>query len=180
MSERDIALKFRTFSRHEKTCIRQDVKRFEKIGRDHGCGTLDEYVEYVAERTRRDDGGFLTQRSFELFRGLGAYFGDQLLRNTTMSRVACDVLSHHPKHHVTVIMAESNPGWLISDVLTNQNVIVPSLMTEHVFPLSPWINSLDEIFDQIIDWNQGYLGIDDLGTASVFGEDLEPLNFLAA
>lgn len=180
MPDRTMTLKYRTFSRREKTCIRQDVKRFEKIGRDHGCTTFDEYVEFVAERTRRDDDGFLTQKSFELFRGLGAYFGDQLLDHTTMTRVACDIQGFHPEDNSIVVMAESNPGWLISDVVRDQNVIVPYLMTEQVFPITPWRDSLDDVFDQIIDWNQGYLFKEDLGTACVFGEDLEPFEFRAA
>src|SRR5699024_11614235 len=81
----------RKFTRREKTIIRQDVKRFEKIGRDHGCTTLEEYAEYVTERTHRDADGYLTQKSFGLFRALGAYFGEQLLYNTTMTRATCNV-----------------------------------------------------------------------------------------
>jgi hypothetical protein len=179
MFDEVVDLSFRGFSRREKTIIRQDVKRFEKIGRDHGCTLLDEFVEYVAERTKRDDEGYLTQKSFILFRGLGAYFGDQLIRHTMMGRFACDVRVHGSNNDTMTVMAQANPGWLVSDVMLDQHVIVPYLMTEHVFPTG-WAPSLDDIFDQLIDWNQGYLIKEELDTTCVFGEDLEPVNFYAA
>ena len=180
MFDRSTKFIAREFSRGEKTCIRQDVKRFEKIGRDHGCATLDNYADFVTERTRRDDEGFLTQKSFELFRGLGAYFGHQLLQNTTLSRIACDVQPKGSHGHLTAAIAEANPGWLVADIHLNQYVIVPYLIVECVFPTSPWLDSLDDIFDQIIDWNHGYLSLEDIATIWVFGHDREPADNLAA
>lgn len=180
MPKKQVTLRFRKFSRREKTSIRQDVKRFEKIGRDHGCCTLDDYVEFVALRTRRDDDGFLTQKSFELFRGLGSYFGDQLLHNTTMIRVGCDIQPDDPEDYLTPLMAKAHPGWLLSDLLMDQQVIVPYLMAEHVFPTTPWSASLDDVFDQLIDWNQGYLSIEEVETSSLWGDDIDPLDSYAA
>ena len=51
----DTTLRIREFTRREKTCIRQDVKRFEKIGRDHHCNSLEDYVDFVRERIRFTD-----------------------------------------------------------------------------------------------------------------------------
>ena len=81
----------RAFTRREKTIIRQDVKRFEKIGRDHRCVSLEDYANFVADRMKTDDHGGLTPKSFELFRGLVAYFGDQLLYETTLARLTGEV-----------------------------------------------------------------------------------------
>lgn len=47
MPHQKIEFSVRTFSRREKTCIRQDVKRFEKIRRGHGCEVLDDFVEFL-------------------------------------------------------------------------------------------------------------------------------------
>lgn len=170
----------RKFTRREKTIIRQDVKRFEKIGRDHGCTTLEEYAEYVAERTHRDADGYLTQKSFELFRALGAYFGEQLLYNTTMTRATCNVQVRKADDRLTQDMVASNPGWLLADMKVKQSVIVPYVMIERLFPVSPWTESLDDLLDQIIDWNHGYLLQEEINTAWVAGYDLEPVGFLAA
>ncbi len=180
MRQHRLALMVRDFSRREKTSIRQDVKRFEKIGRDHGCRTLDDYVEFVTERTRRDEEGNFTQRSFELFRGLGAYFGQRLMDETTLSRLAADVSPGAQHEDLTQQMVEANPGWLLADFFQDQFVTVPFLLTDHIFANSWGQASLDDLFDELIDWNHGYLSKDDVEAAGLFGSDVVPDLFLAA
>src|SRR5699024_719574 len=172
--------RFRNFTRREKTSIRQDVKRFEKIGRDHGCDSFDDYAEYVRERTKRDDEGFLLQKSFELFRGFGAYFGDQLIRATSMTRTACNMTLDGLGSEVFAEMVEHNPGWMVADMRLPQMVVVPYLISEQLFVDDPWPTALDDIFDQIIDWNLGYLDQLEIDSAWVIGVDLEPVRYSAA
>ena len=174
------AISPRALTRREKTCIRQDVKRFEKIGRDHGCTSFEDYAEFVGERTRRDDEGFLPQKSFELFRGLGAYFGDQLLDETTMTRSTGDLRAHEPHDTLAQQIVANHPGWLLVDHLTDQSVIIPCIMTQRIFSANYWSASLDDIFDELVDWNQGYLTNDDVQTPWVSGPDLEEIDLWAA
>lgn len=97
-----------------------------------------------------------------------------------MSRIPSDVRRVNPADEVTSVMAQTNPGWLMANLWMDQLIIVPYLMTEHVFAPTPWCNSLDEVFDQIIDWNHGYLSIDDIESPSIQGTDIDPLTFYAA
>ena len=170
----------RAFTRREKTCIRQDVKRFQKISRDHGCATFEDYAEFVYERTRRDDEGHLTQKSFELFRGLGAFFGDQLLDETTMSRGTANVEKDESPEALAHLIVANYPGWLLLDHLTGQSVVIPFIMSQRIFTSNYWTASLDDIFDEIVDWNHGYLTVDEVQTPWIAGPDLEAVNLWAA
>lgn len=170
----------RAFTRREKTCIRQDVKRFHKISRDHGCTTFEHYAEFVFERTRRDEEGHLTQKSFELFRGLGAFFGDQLLNETTMSR-STGVLEQEDQQETLMQQIVANfPGWLVVDHLTDQSVLIPCIMSQRILTSNYWSASLDDIFDEIVDWNHGYLTVDEVQTPWIAGPDLEAVDLWAA
>lgn len=146
----DTTLRIREFTRREKTCIRQDVKRFEKIGRDHHCNSLEDYVDFVRERIRVTDEGGITTKSLLLIRGLIAYFGDRLIRQTTMERVAT-TLQH-------------TPGSLVRDPQTFQTVFIANLIFDHLIADDLWAPSLDEIMDELIDWNDGYLDTEDVQT----------------
>lgn len=57
---------------------------------------------------------------------------------------------------------------------------MPYLMAERVFPTTPWSASLDDVFDQLIDWNQGFLSIEEVETSSLWGDDIDPLDSYAA
>lgn len=179
-SEKILSVTPRAFTRREKTSIRQDVKRFQKIGRDHGCTVLEDYAEFVAERLRYQDNGDLTTKSFELIRGLGAYFGDALLDHTPMVRIAGEMHVNIPQGRDTENLMDSHPGWLLGDQITTQSVIVPLIITDRVTTSMQWTESLDDIFDEIVDWNQGYLTRDDIRTPWVLGPDLEVPAFWAA
>ena len=179
-SERIVSVIPRAFTRREKTCIRQDVKRFQKIGRDHGCAVLEDYAEFVAERLRYHEAGELTTRSVELIRGLGAYFGDLLLHYTTMVRVAGELrMTSEEKRSIRNVM-DTFPGWLVADQITTQSVMVPLIVHDRVTSSTYWTESLDDIFDEIVDWNEGYLTRDDVHTPWIFGPDLEMSDFWAA
>src|SRR5699024_8613217 len=111
--ERIVSVTPRAFTRREKTSIRQDVKRFQKIGRDHGCAVLEDYAEFVAERLRYDDTGILTYRSVELIRGLSAHFGDLLLHYTSMVRIAGEPRITNCENRTLHNFVETFPGWLV-------------------------------------------------------------------
>lgn len=170
----------RVFTRREKTTIRQDVKRFEKIGRDHGVITFDDYAFFVADRVKFDDGDKLTEKSFTLMRGLIAYFGEELLYETTLARLATDLSTHNQYQAVSESTWNALPGRLLVDRFAGQTVLVTNIIYDRVFPADRWPVSLDEIFDQIIDWNQGYLIRDEVDTKWVIGNDIEPEDYLAA
>lgn len=170
----------RPFTRREKTIIRQDVKRFQKIGRDHGCTLLEDYAEFVSERLRRDDEGNLTAKSFELVRGLGAHFGDLLLDYTPMTRVTGDLDVTYLSATEAKNIVDKHPGWLMVDQWTTQSVLIPFVIADRLLVSNYWAASLDDIFDEIVDWNQGYLTKDDLRTAWALGPDLEDADFWAA
>lgn len=178
--ERIVSVTPRAFTRREKTCIRQDVKRFQKIGRDHGCTVLEDYAEFVAERLRYNDTGILTTRSVELIRGLSAYFGDLLLHYTTMVRIAGEPRITNYESRTTRNFIETFPGWLVADQITTQSVMVPMIVYDRVTTSTFWTESLDDIFDEIVDWNEGYLTRDDVHTPWILGPDLEMSDFWAA
>lgn len=179
-SQKTVSVIPRAFTRREKTCIRQDVKRFQKIGRDHGCAVLEDYAEFVVERLRYHDDGDLTSRSFELVRGFGAYFGDLLLSYSPMVRIAGELRMTNPNGRLTENLMDSHPGWLLADQMTTQSVVVPLIITDRVTSSSYWAESLDDIFDEIVDWNQGYLSQDDIRTPWILGPDLEVPDLWAA
>lgn len=168
----------RAFTRREKTVIRQDVKRFEKIGRDHRCVSLEDYANFVVDRMKTDDNGALTPKSFELFRGLVAYFGDQLLYETTLARLAGEV--HIEGQGPLDALGGSIPGWLLADRFEDLHVLVEPLIYDRIFGHQQWPVPLDDLRDQIIDWSHGYLFTAEVETFWVFGEDMAPEEFLTA
>lgn len=170
----------REFTRREKTCIRQDVKRFEKIGRDHHCDTFEDYVDFVRNRLKFDEDEQLTLKSYELFRGLTAYFGDQLLRNTAFQRVAGEAWIRARDNTETQLGGNALPGWLLFDAGTGQLIYVSWIVLEQVLVAPYRSASLDDIFDEIIDWNHGYLLREDLHTSGVGGPDVGLEDYLAA
>lgn len=179
MNHVTLQLTMRPFTRREKTSIRQDSKRFHKIGRDHGCVTLDDYADFVSQRLRRDADGFLTQKSRDYLRGLGVYFGEQLMNESSLMRVAAGFTGQMADPVATAI-TEAQPGWFMADMLQNQFVMIPVAINEHVLGGSSWRDSLDDLLDQIVDWNLGYLSRDDLTTNAIVGSDIEPDLYLAA
>lgn len=170
----------RPFTRREKTLLRQDVKRFEKIGRDHGCVTMEDFANFVTDRLKYDEAGNLTEYSRKLFRGLVTYFGEQLQYNTTLARMANDVEIEKPCSTLGWAIFQDVPGWLLVDRFWNQSVVVVMIVAERIFRPNPWPTSLDDILDQIIDWNQGYIFIDEIETAWISGDDMEPEHDIAA
>lgn len=159
-------LRIREFTRREKTCIRQDVKRFEKIGRDHRCDSLEDYAHFVRERMKYSDTGEFTIKSLTLVRGLIAYVGDQLKRETNLERVMTTL--------------ELAPGWLLRDPDTFQTVFVGDVVIEYLITNDFWAPTLDEIIDELIDWNYGYLETEDLHTRHVWDPDTGLGAYLAA
>ena len=159
-------LRIREFTRREKTCIRQDVKRFEKIGRDHRCDSLEDYAYFVRERLRYTDQGEFTLKSLMLVRGLIAYVGDQLIRQTGLERV--------------ITTLQLAPGWLLRDPGTYQTVFVGDVVINHLITDDMWAPTLDEIVDELIDWNYGYLDKEDLSTDHVWDPDSGLSDYLAA
>lgn len=170
----------RAFTRREKTSIRQDVKRFEKIGRDHGCVTMEDYARFVSDRLKPNDQGGISPSSWGLIRGLAVYFGEQLLYNTTLARMAADFADEDPGVQLAIDWHEGNPGGLLVDRFAGQHVFVPSIILERLDESHRWPVSLDEILDQIIDWNHGYLFREEVETRFVIGEDIEPDASMAA
>lgn len=179
MSYVNFEVTLRPFTRREKTSIRQDAKRFHKIGRDHGCVTLDDYAEFVSQRLRHDAEGFLTQKSTDYLRGLGVYFGEQLMNESSLVRVAAELTGKLASPTAKEII-EGQPGWFMIDVLQDQCVLIPVAINEHVLGGPQWRNSLDDFLDQIVDWNLGYVSRDDLVTNALVGSDVEPDAYLAA
>lgn len=159
-------LQLREFTRREKTQLRQRVKRFEKIGRDHHCAVLEDYVNFVRDRFRVTDQKLPTDKSAELVLGLIAYVGDRLIRATDLERIA--------------VSDRVLPGGLIRDPNTFQTVFVDSLVLEQIVGFNRWVPSLDEIFDQLVDWNLGYLCKEDLQTTQVWDPEIGLQNYLAA
>lgn len=162
----DTTLRIREFTRREKTCIRQDVKRFEKIGRDHRCDSLDDYADFVRERLRFTDEGYFTTKSVSLVRGLIAYVGDQLIRATNLERVM-----------TTLQLA---PGWLLRDPGTYQTVFVGDLVIGYLLTHDLWGPTLDDIMDELVEWNDGYLDKEDLYTRHVWDPEIGLGDYLAA
>ena len=162
----DTTLRTREFTRREKTCIRQDVKRFEKIGRDHGCDSLEDYAEFVRERMRFTDEGDFTLKSLLLVRGLIAYFGDRLIRETMLERVA--------------ITVQQTPGALVRDPQTFQTVFVANLIFDYLMTDDLWAPTLDEIMDELVDWNYGYLDTEDVQTNHAWDPNTGLHDYLAA
>lgn len=158
--------RIREFTRREKTCIRQDVKRFEKIGRDHHCQSLDDYANFVRERMKRTVDGEFTLKSVMLIRGFIAYFGDRLMRETNLARVATTL--------------ELAPGWLLRDAETFQTVFVGDVIVDCLLTDDLWAPTLDEIMDELIDWNYGYLDTEDVPTPHVWDPNTGLQNYLAA
>jgi len=173
----DIQVTPRPFTRREKTSIRQDVKRFEKIGRDHKCVTMEDFADFVTNRMKYKDGK-ITVTSKSLIRGLTVYFGEQLLYNTTMARLAIDVTGG-TQHLISTLRSE-NPGWLLADRFVGQTVLVWPIVVDYVTQGHQCSTSLDDLLDQLIDWNHGYLFREEIETPWALGHDLEPENFLAA
>ena len=165
-SQVDTTLRIREFTRREKACIRQDVKRFEKIGRDHRCDSLEDYVVFVRERMRFTDEGDFTVKSLLLVRGLIAYFGDRLIRETTLERVAT-TLQH-------------TPGSLVRDPQTFQTVFVANLIFDYLMTDDLWAPSLDEIMDELVDWNDCHLATEDVQTAHAWDPNTGLHDHLAA
>lgn len=159
-------LRTREFTRREKTCIRQDVKRFQKIGRDHRCDSLEDYAHFVRERIKITNEGEFTIKSLSLIRGLIAYFGDRLIRETNLERVATTL--------------QRTPGWLLRDPKTFQAVFVSDLIIDFLITNKLWEPTLDEIMDELIDWNYGYLDTEDLHTVHVWDPDTGLQDYLAA
>lgn len=170
----------RVFTRREKTILRQDVKRFEKIGRDHGVTTFDDYAHFVIDRIKYDDDDKLTEKSFNLVRGLTAYYGEQLLYDTTLARLATDIAGDVLEHERFATWWKATPGLLLVDRFAGQSVMVASIIWDRIFPSDRWPMGLDELFDQIIDWNHGYLIQDEVDTQWVTGNDMKPEDYLAA
>lgn len=170
----------RAYSRREKTILRQDVKRFQKIGRDHGVMAFDDYAYFVIDRVKRDESGQLTQKSFTLLRGLISYFGEELLYETTLARLATDLTVTGDDPLLWERQWGDTPGRLLVDRFAGQTVMVADIIHSRVFANDQWPIALDEIFDQIIDWNQGYLIRDEVETPWVIGNDIEPEDYLAA
>lgn len=168
----------RAFTRREKTIIRQDVKRFEKIGRDHHCVDLEDYANFVADRMKTDEQGAITPKSFELFRGLVAYFGDQLLYETTLARLTGDVCIEGQEP--IDALGDTIPGWLLADRFEDLHVLVGPLIYDRIFGRQQYPVPLDELRDQIIDWSHGYLFTAEVETFWVFGEDIAPEEYLTA
>lgn len=170
----------RAFSRSEKTILRQDVKRFQKIGRDHGVIAFDDYAYFVIDRIKHEDSGKLTQKSFTLLRGLMSYFGEELLYETTLARLATDLTVAGDDPLLWERYWSDTPGRLLVDRFAGQTVMVANIIHDRVFATDQRPMPLDEIFDQIIDWNQGYLIRDEVETPWVLGNDIEPEDYLAA
>lgn len=171
----------RAFNRREKTILRQDVKRFQKIGRDHGVSTFEDYAYFVIDRIKRDESGKLTDKSFALFRGLTGYFGEELMNETTLARLATDLtVTEDPDAEAVEQYWSAVPGRLLVDRFAGQTVMIADIIYTRVFVADRFPMPLDEIFDQIIDWNQGYLIRDEVETPWVIGNDIEPEDYLAA
>lgn len=168
----------RAFTRREKTIIRQDVKRFEKIGRDHNCVELEDYANFVADRFKKDDQGLMTPKTFQLFRGLVAYFGEQLLYETTLARLTGEV-EFEGQGFLDSVDA-TVPGWLLVDRFSSLDVFVAPLIYDRIAENQRLPVPLDVLMDQIIDWNHGYLFNDEVETSWIFGENVEPEGRLAA
>lgn len=173
-----VLLNPRPFTRREKTSIRQDVKRFEKIGRDHGCVTLEDYADFVAERIKYDEQGRLIPKSFWLFRGLVSYFGHQLLNETTLARMTGEI--EDAQFGTSGLLSEEIPGWLLVDRFSGLSVFVAPLVYGRILGNEYWSESLDDLMDQIIDWNHGYLFRDEVDTPWIAGEAVEPDEYSAA
>lgn len=173
----DIHVRPRSFTRREKTSIRQDVKRFEKIGRDHKCVTMADFANFVTDRLKYKDGR-ITATSKSLIRGLTVYFGEQLLYNTTLARLAVDITSG--AQQLITDLRDENPGWLLADRFIGQTVLVWPIVFDYVTLAPQCATSLDDLLDQLIDWNHGYLFRDEIETPWAFGYDLEPEDYLAA
>lgn len=159
-------LRIRALTRREKTVIRQDVKRFEKIGRDHHCHTLEDFATFVRERLRIADTGQFTPKSLQLVGGLTAYFGDRLIRATDFIRIATT--------------PQAAPGWMLRDPSTFQTVFVLDLIIEHVIAMHPWEPTLDDIRDELVDWNAGYTETVELFTDHVWDPDTGLNDYLVA
>lgn len=178
--EKTIQVVPRVFTRREKTLNRQDVKRFEKIGRDHGCLAMEDYANFVIDRIKFDDDGRLTIKSFELLRGLVAFFGNELVWQSTLARLAVDMKSQHPDDEVLEHWTTFMPGWLLVDGFADQHVFVANIIYDRIIRADSWLVPLDDILDQIIDWNHGYLIRDEVDTRWIAGYDIEPEDYLAA
>ncbi|GAA2044072.1 hypothetical protein GCM10009720_26200 [Yaniella flava] len=178
--EKPVELVPRAFTRREKTSIRQDVKRFEKIGRDHGCVSMEDFAHFVSDRVKSNSAGGLTSSSKELIRGLAVYFGEQLLYNTTLARLAVDFVDDDSTLRSAIAWHEENPGGVLVDRFAGQSVFAPSIILERLDESHRWPVSLDEILDQIIDWNHGYLFREEVETLFITGEDIEPDASMAA
>lgn len=170
----------RAFTRREKTILRQDVKRFQKIGRDHGVITFEDYAYFVTDRMKRDGFGQLTENSLALLRGFISYFGEELMHETTLARLATDLTVTQSAAQEVQQHWNSVPGRLLVNRFVGQQVLVAGVIQDRVFGTAPWPMPLDEIFDQIVDWNQGYLIKDEVETRWVIGNDIEPEDYLAA
>src|SRR5690625_7602562 len=97
-----------------------------------------------------------------------------------MTRATCNVQVRKADDRLTQDMVASNPGWLLADMKVKQSVIVPYMMIERLFPVSPWTESLDDLMDQIIDWNHGYLLQEEINSECVAGYVLVLVGSLAA
>src|SRR5699024_10016778 len=117
----DIQVTPRAFTRREKTIIRQDVKRFEKIGRDHKCVTMEDFADFVTNRMKYKDGK-ITVTSKRLIRGLTVSFGEQLLHTTTMARLPIDLTGGTQPRSSP--LRSATPGWLLADRFVSQTVLV--------------------------------------------------------
>src|SRR5699024_9133066 len=147
---------------------------------DHGVTTFDDYAHFVIDRIKYDDDDKLTEKSFNLVRGLTAYYGDQMLYDTTLARLATDIAGVVLEHESFATWWKATPGLLLVDRFAGQSVMVASIIWDRIFPSDRWPMRLYVLFYQIIDWNHGYLLQYKVDTKLVTDNDIESEDYLAA